>query len=167
MRALVVCFSSEFPSYMHSMVRQFDRKWGCFCRLRGNDGLLTTLRATKTLWRTGTQYATVFPLPVFALQRISFPSKAKGIALACTSVGFAKDWSANARSIRTSSLAIEEKVSSSIFSSNLGGSVDMTAREAELVKVGSKGESGRNNLGFKRQNNGMSTVAFPVKYPRP
>ena len=59
--------------------------------------------ASMTFWTAGTQYAAVFPEPVRARAKTSLPSSSKGIALAWTRVGWAKERSARARRIRGSS----------------------------------------------------------------
>jgi hypothetical protein len=49
--------------------------------------LLTSLRL-RIECKIGRRYAAVFPDPVFALARISFPAIASGMAVRCTRVGF-------------------------------------------------------------------------------
>lgn len=61
-----------------------------------------TAFALSNFCMIGIQYAAVFPLPVRARARISWPSSARGIVLAWTGVGFTMPISARARSMRLS-----------------------------------------------------------------
>lgn len=62
-----------------------------------------TSLAARILWIRGNIKAAVFPLPVLALARMSFPARASGIDFAWTGVGFVKLSLARPRNRRSSS----------------------------------------------------------------